>query len=288
MPKVLASSSQVTKSLFDKASGILGYDLLEVCANGPVSKLNSTAVAQSAIFVSSMAALEVFKQEAPEVVESCTVAMGLSLGEYSALCFAGCFSFEDGVKLIKVRGDCMQLASNAEPSGMLAINGLSVSDLHEICAAAKVETGEDIFIGNYLSEMMSTLSGSKNACTASLKMAQQKGAKTATILPVAGAFHSRFMDSAVQPLADALDTIKLNTPRISVYSNYDGSIYKNTEEIKRLLVKQVNHPVQWSKIMNSVLTCPSFNKHCFEIGPGNVCKGIVKIINRRVEVTSRE
>ena len=289
MPKTLAASDGVVvRNMFQNASSVLGYDLLAVCQTGPESRLNSTAVAQIAIFVSSMSALEVLRLESPAVVESCSAAMGLSLGEYTALCFAGCFSFEDGVRLVKERGECMQRAANLEPSGMVAINGLSVPDLKSICTKIKSETGEDIYIGNYLGEKMSALSGSKAACDAAIRMALEKGSKTALSLPVAGAFHSRFMDSASKPLTDVLSSIKFNAPRIAVYANYDGSVHTSADRTKELLVKQLNNPVQWHKIMNSVLTCASFNKQLYEIGPGNVCKGIAKIINRRVEVTSRE
>eukprot|EP01033_Poteriospumella_lacustris_P019665 gene19665-14278_t len=108
MAKALTNDVPAAKALFDKASSILGYDLLEKCVTGPKEELDSTVISQPAIFVSSMAALEKLKVEDPSAIESATVAMGLSLGEYSALCFAGAFSFEDGVKLTKARGEAMQ------------------------------------------------------------------------------------------------------------------------------------------------------------------------------------
>jgi [acyl-carrier-protein] S-malonyltransferase len=134
MAGALCDELPAAKALFDKASGILGYDLLEKCKNGPKEELDSTVVAQTAIFVSSMAALEKLKATDPAAVESCTVAMGLSLGEYTALCFAGAFSFEDGVKLTKARGEAMQAAADASSSGMVAVIGLDIATVEKICA----------------------------------------------------------------------------------------------------------------------------------------------------------
>lgn len=115
----LANDIPAAKALYDTASAILGYDLLSKCVNGPKEELDSTVIAQTAIFVSSMAALEKLKIDEPGAIAECTVAMGLSLGEYSALCFAGAFSFEDGVKLTKARGEAMQAAADATKSGMV-------------------------------------------------------------------------------------------------------------------------------------------------------------------------
>lgn len=120
------------KALFDKASAILGYDLIGKCVNGPKEELDSTVVAQVAIFVSSMAALEKLKRDDPAAIESATVCMGLSLGEYSALCFAGAISFEDGVRLTKARGEAMQAAADAASSGMVAVIGLPVTDVQKV------------------------------------------------------------------------------------------------------------------------------------------------------------
>jgi [acyl-carrier-protein] S-malonyltransferase len=159
MSVALCDEVPAAKELFDKASKILGYDLLDVCKNGPKEKLDSTVVAQVAIFVSSMAALEKLKISEPEAVASCTVAMGLSLGEYSALCFAGAFSFEDGVKLTKARGEAMQAAADASKSGMVAIIGLDVATVDKICQEAATKSGKPISIANYLVDGNYAISG---------------------------------------------------------------------------------------------------------------------------------
>lgn len=181
------------KALFDKASSILGYDLLGKCVNGPKEELDSTVVAQTAIFVASMACLEKLKKDDPAAIESCTVAMGLSLGEYSALCFAGAFSFEDGVKLTKARGEAMQAAADASKSGMVAVVGLDIAAVNAICAAATAKSGKPIAIANYLMDGNYAISGAIEACDAAREVAPSMGARMAVPLAVAGAFHTDFM-----------------------------------------------------------------------------------------------
>ena len=161
MSVALCEELPAAKELFDKASKILGYDLLDVCKNGPKEKLDSTVVAQVAIFVSSMAALEKVKVAEPDAIASCTVAMGLSLGEYSALCFAGAFSFEDGVKLTKARGEAMQAAADASKSGMVAIIGLDVATVDKVCKEASTKSGKPISIANYLVDGNYAISGTR-------------------------------------------------------------------------------------------------------------------------------
>ena len=156
------------KKLFDEASQILGYDLLAKCAEGPKAELDSTAVSQPAIFVSSMAAVEKLRAESPDVVDSATCAMGLSLGEYSALCFAGAISFADGVKLTKLRGEAMQAASDAQPSGMVSVIGLDKGKVADLCKAASDATGEPIGIANFLCNGNYACSGSMVRGPASL------------------------------------------------------------------------------------------------------------------------
>merc|ERR1719253_240035 len=129
----LVKDVPAAKALFDEASEVLGYDLLAVCTEGPKEVLDSTEVSQPAIFVASMAAVEKLKQEqGQEALDAATCAMGLSLGEYSALCFAGAISFADRVKITKARGEAMQAASDAVDSGMVSVIGLSADKVEEL------------------------------------------------------------------------------------------------------------------------------------------------------------
>merc|ERR1719277_1238856 len=165
MCKELVEECPPAKELFNEASEILGYDLLDRCVNGPKELLDTTAVSQPAIFVSSMAAVEKLKQDEGEsAVEKATVAMGLSLGEYSALCFAGALDFEDGVKITKARGEAMQAAADAVESGMVSVIGLDSEKTEELCKKASADSGKKVQIANYLCKGNYTVSGDKEAC----------------------------------------------------------------------------------------------------------------------------
>jgi [acyl-carrier-protein] S-malonyltransferase len=268
-----------------QASSILGYDLLSKCVDGPKEDLDSTVIAQTAIFVSSMAALEKLKKEDPDAINQCTVAMGLSLGEYSALCFAEAFSFEDGVKLTKARGEAMQEASDACKTGMVAIIGLDIPSVEEICKEAEKACGKSIVIANYLVDGNYAVSGSIEACEAVQKIAPTLGARMAVRLAVAGAFHTDFMSPAVDKLRSVLDQVEINAPRIPVVSNVDAQPHSDPQEIREILTKQVTTPVQWETIVTNMVTAPEFEKS-YEIGPGTVCRGIVKRFGKKTPVVS--
>lgn len=285
MAGALCSEVPAAKALFDQASAILGYDLLAKCVNGPKEELDSTVISQPAIFVSSMAALEKLKLEDPEAIASCTVAMGLSLGEYSALCFAGAFSFEDGVKLTKARGEAMQAAADASSSGMLAVLGLDIPTTEKLCQMATEKSGKPVSIANFLVDGNYAISGAKEACDAAKDMAKEVGAKMAMPLAVAGAFHTSYMEPAVPRLRAVLKEVTIRTPRIPVISNVDAQAHYDAEDIKEILAKQVTNPVQWETIMKGLLNSPDFVK-AYEIGPGSVCKGIVKRFGKKYEVIS--
>jgi [acyl-carrier-protein] S-malonyltransferase len=180
------------KALFDQAKEILGYDLLQVCTEGPKEKLDSTVISQPAIFVASMAAVEKLRQEqGQEAVDSATCAMGLSLGEYSALCFAGALSFEDGVKITKARGEAMQAASDAVDSGMVSVIGLDSDKVKELCLMASEKSGEQVQIANYLCKGNYAVSGASKACDSVTELAKPEFKARMTVkLAVAGAFHT--------------------------------------------------------------------------------------------------
>lgn len=180
------------KALFDEASEILGYDLLQVCTEGPKEKLDSTVISQPAIFVASMAAVEKLRQqEGQAAVDAATVAMGLSLGEYSALCFAGALSFADGVKITKARGEAMQAASDAVDTGMVSVIGLDSAKVKELCAAASEKSGEKIQIANFLCNGNYAVSGASKACDVVAEIAKPDFKARMTVkLAVAGAFHT--------------------------------------------------------------------------------------------------
>jgi len=276
------------KALFDEASDILGYDLLELCTAGPKEKLDSTVVSQPAIFVASMAAVEKLRQEqGQEAVDAATCAMGLSLGEYSALCFAGAISFADGVRVTKARGEAMQAASDAIDTGMVSVIGLSKEVTEELCKAASEKSGEKVQIANLLCNGNYAVSGSMKACDVVTEIAKPDFKARMTVkLAVAGAFHTDFMAPAVDSLKKVLEGIDIKKPRIPVISNVDAKPHSDPATIKDILAKQVTSPVMWEDSVASVLA-HGFER-ATELGPGKVTAGVLKRIDKSAECTNVE
>jgi [acyl-carrier-protein] S-malonyltransferase len=288
MCKEVCQEVPAAKALFDEASEILGYDLLQRCTDGPKELLDSTEVSQPAIFVASMAAVEKLRQEQGEdAVDAATCAMGLSLGEYSALCFADAISFADGVKITKARGEAMQAASDAADSGMVSVIGLSKDKVAELCAAASEKSGEKIQIANYLCNGNYAVSGSSKACDVVAEIAKPEfGARMTVKLAVAGAFHTDFMAPAVSALKEVLAEVKISKPRIPIISNVDAKPHSDPDTIKKLLATQVTSPVLWENTMDSVLS-KGFER-AVELGPGKVTAGILKRFDKTAECTNVE
>jgi [acyl-carrier-protein] S-malonyltransferase len=267
------------KALFDRAGSIVGYDLAKLCFEGPAPELDATDRSQPALFVCSLAALEGLKARSPEVVAGAQAAAGLSLGEYTALVFAGVMDFESGLRLVQTRGAAMQAAADATPSGMVSILGLERGQVEELCAEAR--QGEPLEIANLLCPGNIAVSGSKAACARVAELAPQRGAMKAVPLAVAGAFHTSIMQSAVGKLTDALAGVATQKPRIPVVSNVDALPHDDPEEIRKLLVRQVVSPVRWEDSMRYLLA--QGYKQYYEIGPGRVLKGLLRRIDRGAE-----
>lgn len=277
MGKEVCDALPAAKELFDRANEILGYDLTEICFNGPEEQLNSTEHAQPALFVSSMASLEKLKAEQPEVVDSATVTAGLSLGEYSALCFAGVMSFEDAVRVVRARGQAMQAAADANPGGMVAILGMEADKLEPLCDEAR---GDDVLqIANLLCPGNIVCSGDTSACERLGPLAESGGAMKVIPLAVAGAFHTSLMQSAVERLTAVLGEVELKAPTLPVVSNVDSKPHTDPAEFKELLAKQVVSPVRWEDSVRTMLD--SGVEQFYEIGTGKVLRGLMKRIERK-------
>ena len=202
MGAAAAAEPPAAAELYAKAKDILGYDLLAI---DDKAQLDKTDVSQPAIFVASMAAVEKLRAEDPAALEAANMAMGLSLGEYTALAFAGAISFEDGVKITKARGEAMQAASEASSSGMASVIGLDKEKVAELCAAAAEATGKPIGIANFLCPGNYAVSGAMEAVEKVMEIAKPDfGARMAVKLAVAGAFHTDFMAPAVGTLEEVL------------------------------------------------------------------------------------
>ncbi len=269
------------RKLFDSASEILGYDLSKLCFEGPKEQLDSTVYSQPALYVSSLAALQMLKETRPELVASCAMTAGLSLGEYTALVFAEAMSFEDALRVVQRRGQAMQESADRQPSGMASLLMLDREKVQEICNEAS--TLGQISIANFLCPGNLVVSGDKSACDKAVELAETGGGK-AVPLSVAGAFHTTIMQPADQKLAEALASVELKSPRIPVVSNVDAATHSDPEEIRQLLIRQVINPVRWEDSIRWMLE--NGITEFTEIGPGKVLSGLLKRIDRKVKCES--
>lgn len=283
MGREIYDSVPAAKALFDRAGEILGYDLAGLCFRGPAEQLDSTVCSQPAIFVASLAALEGLRAASPDVVENCALAAGLSLGEYTALVFAGVMDFETGLRVVQARGAAMQAAADAVPSGMVSILGLDLPKVEALCAAARDE-GEVLEVANHLCPGNIVVSGVRRACEKVADLADKAGAMKTIPLAVAGAFHTSIMRPADQRLAEVLATTKLRSPRIPVVSNVDALPHSDPDEIRALMIRQVLNPVQWEASMRYLVAQGVDDYH--EVGPGKVLRGLLKRIDRQASCKS--
>ncbi|MSR59615.1 MAG: [acyl-carrier-protein] S-malonyltransferase [Planctomycetaceae bacterium] len=281
MGRQIVEKCPPARSLFDRAAQILGYDLSRVCFEGPAAELDKTDISQPAIFVTSLAALEMLRGESPQIVEECRMTAGLSLGEFTALVFAGVLSFDEGLLVVQRRGQAMQAAALATSSGMISVLMLERDDVAAICDRAR--SAGMLEIANYLCPGNIVLSGAKPACALAAKLAEQAGGKVVS-LAVAGAFHTSLMKPADDQLAEALAGATLNRPRIPVYSNVDAAPHDDPVEIGKLLVRQVISPVLWEDCLRNLLAAGA--QTFYEIGPGTVLRGLLKRIDRKLECRS--
>lgn len=278
MGKALYDSLPEAKVLFDRADEILGYSLTDLCFNGPIEQLSTTVISQPALFVTSLAALESLKKTNPEVVEACSCAAGLSLGEYTALACAGALSFEDGLRLVAERGKAMQAAADATPSGMVSLLSAEIPVVEELCEKAR--EGEILQIANLLCPGNTVVSGTKAACERVVKLAEETGSARPVALAVAGAFHTPIMRPADERLAEVLAGAQILPPKFPVISNVDAEAHNDPDEIRAILVRQILSPVQWETTIRKLIAdgYDSF----WEIGPGRVLRGLMKRIDRKM------
>ena len=276
MGRRLAESLPAAQRLYERAEELLGYDLAKLCFEGPAEVLDSTIYSQPALFVTSLAALELLRTQSPDVVLSCAGAAGLSLGEYTAMVFAGVMDFDEGLMMVQKRGAAMQEAADATPSGMVSILGLERAQVESLCEQAR--EGEILQVANLLCPGNIVVSGSKSACQRVAELAPAAGAMKAIALAVAGAFHTPIMQPAVERLAQVLAGVQIRPPRIPVVSNVDGRPHSDPAEMRELLVKQVVQPVRWEDSMRYLLAegCNQF----YEVGPGRVLRALLKRLDR--------
>jgi len=284
MGRRLAESLPAARRLYDRAADVLGYDLAKLCFEGPADALDSTVYSQPAIFVTSLAALESLRAESPDVVLGCEATAGLSLGEFTAMGFAGGLDCEAGLMRVQRRGAAMQEAADATPSGMVSVLGLEGVEVESLCEKAR--DGDVLKIANLLCPGNIVISGTLAACERAAEMARAAGAMKAMPLAVAGAFHTEIMRPADQRCAEALAVVSMRKPRIPVISNVDALPHDDPEEIRKILVRQILQPVRWEDSMRYLIAL-GFDQF-YEVGPGRVLRGLLRRIDRNVSCQSVE
>lgn len=279
----IAQAYPVAASLFDKANEILGFDLKTVCFEGPAEKLNSTTMSQPAIFVTSAALLEILRTSPATASVKPDVTAGLSMGEYTALYAAGAVSFEDGLRLVRKRGEAMQAAADATQGTMVSVIGLDEDKVRQLCDEAR--QGELIEPVNFNCPGQIVVSGSLGACARALELAPKHGAAKAVQLEVAGGFHTSLMAGAAEALCQALLQTRISQPAATpTIANINAEYYRTAEEVVSGLTRQLTGAILWHKCMERLLA--EGVEQFYEIGPGRVLTGLMKRINRKTKVTN--
>ena len=273
MAKDLYESYSETRDLFKKANDILNYDLGEICFNGPQEKLNLSNFAQLGIFVSSIAFYNVLNTQQKDL--EIDYFAGHSLGEWTALNAAKYISFEDTLKILEARGRFMQEACELNNGAMIAVINLDSNILEEITK----ESG--CFIANYNSLQQTVLSGNITSIEKAKILSIDAGAKRVISLPVAGAFHSPLMSSAAKKMKDYISKIVFTDSNKPVLSNVTGYIH-NFLDMKENMVKQITSSVKWVQIIKNLSN--NGTKEVIECGPGRVLTGLIKRIDKNIEV----
>ena len=276
MGRDLCEKFTACRQLFDQANAILGRDLAQICFTGPDAVLTQTDNAQPGIFLASLACLTALQSQVPDL--KFTATAGLSLGEFTALTAAGAMTFEDGLKMVQARGRFMQEACETTQGGMASIINLDDAILVDVCREA------DVDIANLNCPGQTVISGAKDKIAKAVELAKARGAKRAIPLPVAGAYHSRLMAGAQQKVAGELVGLTMSDPRVPVVANVSARPGSSIGEIKDLLTRQVTGTVRWTESMQW-LVAQGFTRF-IELGPGVVLAGLMKRINKDVEVIS--
>ncbi len=267
--------SPKAKELVSRADELLAISLSTIMFSGPEEVLRQTKNTQPAIFLHSMVLVALLGDARPGLVA------GHSLGEYSALVVAGSLSFEDGLRLVRLRGELMQRAGELERGTMAALVGLDPSAVRSLCADAS--SAGVVQAANFNSPGQIVISGTVEGVHAAMALAKERGAKMAKELVVSGAFHSPLMRSAEEGLKKALEEVKIQDALIPVYSNVTAEPVQDAGEIRQLLLKQLTSPVRWEESMAHMKRDGA--RRFIEVGPGKVLQGLAKRIDSSLVIT---
>ncbi|MEM7672248.1 MAG: ACP S-malonyltransferase [Verrucomicrobiota bacterium] len=273
----LYKSSAIARELYDHANEVLGFDLKEASFYGPEETLTETRVCQPALFLQGYATVEILKHLGKVEQPSC--CLGLSLGELTALSTAGVFDFATGLQLVEARGRLMQEACDETAGGMVVLIG------GERASAFELANEADLDVANLNCPGQIVLSGEKANIPFVLEHAKSKGFKMAKELNVAGAYHSRLMQSAAEAYESVLAPIEFKAPVCPVYTNTTGKQISEPEAIKAALVKQITGSVYYEDCMRNAVNDTQTMQY-LECGPGGILAGLAKRTDRKIEVRS--
>jgi len=278
MGKELAETYPSAKALFQQADDLLGFSLTDAMFNGPMEELTRTSRCQPALYTHGLACLQILKEQVPDL--EVLGAAGLSLGEFTAHGAAGTFDFETGLRLVAQRGLFMEEATDATEGTMAAMMGGEEQDVRELAKAC------DVDVANFNAPGQIVISGSKAGVAQALERAKEFKVKLGKELPVAGAYHSRLMESAQKKLEPELEKAELKTPGYPVICNVDATEVSEPGEIRSTLARQVTGSVRWEESIRKLLDkgCTTF----LELGPGGILAGLMRRIEKSATVLRAE
>lgn len=281
MGKDFYDAVPAAREIYERANAVLDIDIAKICFDGPEDELNDTAVCQAAVLVTSIAALEALKATCGDGAAAADMTAGLSLGEYTALTYAGAIEFEDAVRLVRQRGTFMKEAGEINPGTMLCLIGMSREGVAEVIASACEDKGV-LVAANFNSPGQIVLSGTKDAIDAAAQAATKRNAKRVIPLTVSGAFHSPLMEPAAEKLKAELAAVEIKSPAVPVVSNVAAKYVGTADEIRDLLVRQLTNSVMWEDSMRFMIS--EGMTDAVEVGPGRVLSGLLAKTDRSVSV----
>lgn len=273
------SDNETVQLTFKEASQALGYDLWQLINQGPAEKLNQTNYTQPALLTASVALWRLWHQHS---VATPAIIAGHSLGEYSALVCAGVLSLSDAVQLVEKRGEFMQESVPEGVGAMAAVIGLADDKI--IAACAEAAQSQVVSAVNFNSPGQVVIAGNKEAVKRAGELCKEAGAKRVLPLPVSVPSHCALMKDAADKLAELLNAIEFNQPRVSVINNVDVAIETDAKAIKQALIQQLYSPVRWTESVEKMAS--QGITLAVEAGPGKVLQGLLKRINKSITCVS--
>ena len=271
------------RSVYDRADEILGFALSRICFEGPTEELTDTANTQPAIYTTTMALWSVLSPKLDAHRSRIAFVAGHSLGEFSALAVAGALDIDEGLRLVRRRGEAMRDAGTKAPGGMAAIIGLSDEVVAEIVAEAN-GTGQGVWIANLNSPGQVVISGNTEVVARAIALAKARKARRAIPLAVSVASHTPLMASAVERLGSALEATTFHRPWVPVVSNAEAAPLSEPEAIKAALLRQLSSPVRWVESIQAMVAANVGTM--LEVGPKAVVSGLVRRIHRPLSLHS--